>query len=70
MFKVFTPVYMMTTYPQGGPMNSTQVLALNLYQQTFQNLKFSYGAVVSLVIFVSMLFFVIMQIRYYRSDLD
>ncbi len=70
VFKVFTPVYMMTTYPQGGPMNSTQVLALNLYQQTFQNLKFSYGAVVSLVIFASMLFFVIIQIRYYRSDLD
>ena len=68
VFKVFIPVYMMTTYPQGGPMNSTQVLALNLYQQSFQNLKFSYGAVVSLVIFTLMLFFVIMQIRYYKSD--
>jgi ABC-type sugar transport system permease subunit len=64
VFKVFIPVYMMTTYPQGGPMNSTQVLALNLYQQSFQNLKFSYGAVV----FTLMLFFVIMQIRYYRSE--
>ncbi len=70
VFKVFVPVYMMTTYPQGGPMNSTQVLALNLYQQSFQNLKFSYGAVVSLVIFVLMLFFVIMQIRYFRSQVD
>jgi ABC-type sugar transport system permease subunit len=68
VFKVFIPVYMMTTYPQGGPMHSTQVLALNLYQQSFQNLKFSYGAVVSLVIFVLMLFFVTMQIRYYRSE--
>lgn len=68
VFKVFIPVYMMTTYPQGGPMHSTQVLALNLYQQTFQNLKFSYGAVVSLVIFTLMLFFVAMQIRYYRSE--
>jgi multiple sugar transport system permease protein len=68
VFKVFIPVYMMTTYPQGGPMNSTQVLALNLYQQSFQNLKFSYGAVVSVVIFTLMLSFVIMQIRYYRSD--
>lgn len=67
-FKVFVPVYMMTTYPQGGPMNSTQVLALKLYQQSFQNLKFSYGAVVSLVIFVLMLFFVILQIRYFRSS--
>jgi len=68
VFKVFIPVYMMTSYPQGGPMHSTQVLALNLYQQTFQNLKFSYGAVVSLVIFTLMLFFVAMQIRYYRSE--
>jgi ABC-type sugar transport system permease subunit len=68
VFKVFIPVYMMTSYPQGGPMHSTQVLALNLYQQSFQNLKFSYGAVVSLVIFVLMLFFVTMQIRYYRSE--
>ena len=70
VFKVFVPVYMMTTYPQGGPMNSTQVLALNLYQQSFQNLKFSYGAVVSLFIFVLMLFFVIMQIRYFRSQVE
>lgn len=70
VFKVFVPVYMMTTYPQGGPMNSTQVLALNLYQQSFQNLKFGYGAVVSLVIFVLMLFFVIMQIRYYKSQVE
>jgi ABC-type sugar transport system permease subunit len=68
VFKVFVPVYMMTTYPQGGPMNSTQVLALNLYQQSFQNLRFSYGAVVSLVIFMLMLCFVILQIRYYRSE--
>jgi len=70
VFKVFLPVYMMTTYPQGGPMNSTQVLALNLYQQTFQNMKFSYGAVVSIVIFVLMLSFVIAQIRNYRSATD
>jgi len=68
VFKVFIPVYMMTNYPQGGPMHSTQVLALNLYQQSFQNLRFSYGAVVSLVIFMLMLCFVIMQIRYYRSE--
>jgi multiple sugar transport system permease protein len=70
VFKVFLPVYMMTTYPQGGPMNSTQVLALNLYQQSFQNMKFSYGAVVSIVIFVLMLSFVIAQIRNYRSATD
>lgn len=70
VFKVFVPVYMMSTYPQGGPINATQVLALNLYQQSFQNLKFSYGSVVSLVIFISMLLFVIMQIRFYRSEVD
>jgi multiple sugar transport system permease protein len=70
VFKVFLPVYMMTTYPHGGPMNSTQVLALNLYQQSFQNMKFSYGAVVSIVIFVLMLSFVIAQIRNYRSATD
>lgn len=69
-FKVFVPVYMMTTYPQGGPINSTQVLALNLYQQSFQNLKFSYGSVVSLVIFVLMGIFVVLQIRYYRSEVE
>jgi ABC-type sugar transport system permease subunit len=45
-------------------------LALNLYQQSFQNMKFSYGAVVSIVIFVLMLSFVIAQIRTYRSATD
>jgi multiple sugar transport system permease protein len=69
-FKVFVPIWMMTTLPQGGPLNSTRTLAVHLYQQTFQNLKFSYGSVVALVIFILMLSFVIMQIRYLRSDAD
>jgi multiple sugar transport system permease protein len=70
IFKIFVPIYMMTTLPQGGPLDSTRSLALHLYQQTFQNLKFSYGSVVALVIFMLMLFFVIMQIRFYRSEVE
>jgi multiple sugar transport system permease protein len=68
--KTFVPVFMMTTIPQGGPMNSTKVLALHLYQQTFERQSFGYGAVVSVVIFILLLFFVIMQIKYYRSEVE
>jgi ABC-type sugar transport system permease subunit len=67
--KTFVIVFMMTPEPKGGPMYSTQVLGLHLYQQTFLGQKFSYGSVVALIIFMMLLFFVIMQIRFFRSKI-
>lgn len=66
--KTIVPVYMMTTVPHGGPMNSTQVLALHLYQKAFQDQSLGYGAVVAIVIFFALLAFVVMQVRYYKSQ--
>lgn len=68
--KTIVPVYMMTSVPHGGPMNSTQVLALHLYQKAFQDQSFGYGAVVATVIFLALLIFVILQVRYYRNQVE
>lgn len=65
--KTIIPVYMMTSVPHGGPMNSTKVLALHLYQKAFQDQSLGYGAVVANVIFLALLVFVILQVRYYKN---
>jgi multiple sugar transport system permease protein len=61
--KVFSQVYMMTPPPGGGPGNSTKVLNLMLYQQSFRTLKFGYGASISMVIFFMLFVFVLFEIR-------
>lgn len=66
--KTIVPVYMMTSVPHGGPMNSTKVLALHLYQKAFQDQSLGYGAVVAIVIFLALLVFVVLQVRYYKSQ--
>jgi len=61
--KVFSQVYMMTPPPGGGPGNSTKVLNLMLYQQSFRTLKFGYGASISMVIFFVLFIFVLFEIK-------
>ena len=61
--KVFSQVYMMTPPPGGGPGDSTMVLNLMLYQQSFRTLRFGYGASISMVIFVMLFAFVLFEIK-------
>jgi multiple sugar transport system permease protein len=35
----------------GGPANSSNVLALYMYQQTFENFRYGYGAAIAVVLF-------------------
>lgn len=47
--KTFDLVFTMT---QGGPAHSTDLMAIYMYNKTFETYKYGYGSAVSLVIFV------------------
>jgi len=51
-FQAFARVYIMT---QGGPGNSTDLLGIFIYRQSFQNLRLGYGSAVSWTLFAGML---------------
>lgn len=68
--QTFTQVYMMTAPHYGGPANSTMVLALDLYQKAFGNMRFGYGATVSVVMLLLLIGFTIIQVRSFRTELE
>jgi multiple sugar transport system permease protein len=47
--RVFDIVSIMTA---GGPANSTNVLALYMYQETFQNFRYGFGAAIAVILFL------------------
>jgi multiple sugar transport system permease protein len=57
-FQVFDAVYIMTS---GGPVNSTYTLGYMLYDQAFKFFNFGYSAAVSMVLFVIVLVFTVIQ---------
>ena len=48
-FKVFTQIHVMT--PDGGPLNSTEVMVLYIYRQAFQEYHFGRAAAAAFVLF-------------------
>lgn len=52
-FKVFSLMHVMA--PEGGPLNSLEVLVFYLYDLTFQQFKFGQGAAVSFILFAIVL---------------
>ena len=65
--KVFEPIYMLTGPPKGGPANSTQVLTLHMFNQIFTGQRFSYGSAIAIIIFLLLIIFVFMQIKFYQK---
>ncbi len=57
-FNVFLSVWVMTG---GGPMNSTQVVSVYMFQEAFNYFNFGYGAALSVMLFA--IVFVIAQIQ-------
>jgi ABC-type sugar transport system permease subunit len=58
-FKVIESVLVMTG---GGPAKSTEVLVLHLYTNAFEFFKMGYASAVSVVLFIIILFFTIIQL--------
>jgi multiple sugar transport system permease protein len=67
-FKVFDIIYVLTG--NGGPANSTKVIAFYDYDQAFHYLFFGYGAAISWLITAFMLVMIVIYIRLLRSDSD
>lgn len=70
--QVFDSVYVMT-YGEaednpGGPMYASMVMVLYIVQQAFRNFRYSYGATLSLVLFIILLGAVIIQTRLYHYE--
>jgi len=64
-FQVFDAVYIMTA---GGPVNSTYTLGYMLYDQAFKFFNFGYSAAVSMVLFVMVLAFTLVQRLAFGKD--
>ncbi len=63
-FGQFTIQYVIT---KGGPSRSTEILALLIYTQAFQFSRFGYSAAVSVLFFLTLLVFSVIQLRLFRS---
>ena len=53
---------------EGGPSRSTEVLALLIYFQAFRFNKFGYSAVISVLFFLTLLVFSIIQLRLFKQQ--
>jgi multiple sugar transport system permease protein len=65
-FRVFDIIYVLTG--NGGPADSTKVLAFYDYDQAFRYLFFGYGAAISWLITVFMLVWIVIYLRLLRPD--
>ena len=63
-FQVFDSVYIMT---QGGPADSTRVVALNIYYYAFERVQMGYAAAMSVMLFVVTFILVGIQLRLTRG---
>jgi len=62
-FKVFTPMYLLTT---GGPGSATRVLSMFIFQNGFQYLKMGYASAASVIFLLILLLLAIFQFRLLR----
>jgi ABC-type sugar transport system permease subunit len=65
-FKVFDIIYVLTG--NGGPADSTKVIAFYNYDQAFHYLFFGYGAAISWLITAFILILIVVYIRLLRTD--
>jgi ABC-type sugar transport system permease subunit len=52
---------------QGGPSRSTEIIALLIYRQAFELSRFGYSAAISVLFFLTMLIFSLIQLRLFKS---
>ncbi|MDB5100136.1 MAG: lactose transporter permease [Cyanobacteria bacterium RYN_339] len=62
--KVFTEIYVMT---RGGPLDASTTVVYYLYQQSFENLEMGYANAIGMVLFVIILVFSIINLRFFEQ---
>ncbi len=60
--KVFEPMYIIT---KGGPIDSTRVLALKIYEEAFKSFNMGRASAMSIVLFLILLVFTLMQFKFF-----
>lgn len=71
--KVFTPIYVMTgsgSKQPGGPLNSTLVWSLHIFNEAFRYNRLGYGAALSLLLFGLVFILLAIQLRLSRISWD
>jgi putative chitobiose transport system permease protein len=61
--KVFTEIYVMT---RGGPLDASTTVVYYLYQQAFENLEMGYANAIGMVLFIIILVFSIINLRFFE----
>jgi multiple sugar transport system permease protein len=54
----------------GGPLNATLVPGLYLYRQAFQANKYGYASAMALILFVIMMTFSVLNMRFVNSKVE
>ena len=54
----------------GGPSRSTEVLTLLIYKEAFEYTKFGYSAAISVMFFLTLFIFSIIQLRIFSSEAE
>lgn len=65
--RIFDQVYNMTQEGEGGPLNATRPLVLNIYKLAFENFDMGMAAAQTVVLFVLLLMITIIQLRILRK---
>jgi multiple sugar transport system permease protein/raffinose/stachyose/melibiose transport system permease protein len=66
-FQMFTPIYVMSQ-PLGGPLDSTRVLMVHIYENAFWNFRMGYAAAMAIVMLFIVLAVSYVQLRVGRSS--
>ncbi|HSR17092.1 MAG TPA: sugar ABC transporter permease [Ignavibacteriaceae bacterium] len=64
-FQVFDQIYVMSS---GGPANATTTMSYFIYQNAFKYFRMGYASAASVVLFLFILFFTLIQKKYYRMQ--
>jgi multiple sugar transport system permease protein len=65
--RIFDQVYNMTVDGQGGPLNATRPLVLNIYLSAFTDYDMGYAAAQTMVLFLVLLAITLVQLRLLRA---
>jgi multiple sugar transport system permease protein len=64
-FQIFDTISVAT---QGGPAEATRVLVFYIYQNAFSFFRMGYATAMSMVLFLILVFFTLMQMRFLRAN--
>jgi multiple sugar transport system permease protein len=68
--QLFAQVANLNPTDQGGPLDSTLTVALYIYRMAFQSSKMGYAAAITVLLFVIILIFTVLQLRVLRRRVE